>query len=359
MTTNSSNRIRIKDIAGKAGVSVGTVDRVLHNRGEVAPETREQVMKVIEELGYTPNLLAKSLASKKLYRIAVIIPDSSNDNLYWEKPLEGIQQANSEIKDYNARVEVFTFDINNERNFKQAFKRALETEPDGIVLAPMFSSSSLDLVAKCESHNIPYIFIDVQLDGCNNLAYFGHNARQSGYLAARLMYYGLPDSSEVLVVKLAGNDGVSQHLLRREEGFLEFFSGLENTRNIHTHSAEIHPEGESLESVLDSKLADCNRLKGIFVCNSKVHRIAEYLQKAGREDILLIGFDLIDKNMHFLENGTIDFLIGQKPEDQGYKSVIALFNHLLSQKDVQRTNYSPIEIIMRENIDFYKNHEIQ
>ena len=73
------NKIRIKDIAQKANVSVGTVDRVLHNRGEVAKKTRVQILKIIKELGYTPNILAKSLASRKLYRIAVLVPDSDND----------------------------------------------------------------------------------------------------------------------------------------------------------------------------------------------------------------------------------------------------------------------------------------
>jgi LacI family transcriptional regulator len=64
VTKEPAGKIRIKDIAEKASVSIGTVDRVLHNRGEVAEETRQQVLNIIAKLGYTPNLLAKSLGDE-------------------------------------------------------------------------------------------------------------------------------------------------------------------------------------------------------------------------------------------------------------------------------------------------------
>jgi LacI family transcriptional regulator len=99
-------KIRIKDIAQLANVSVGTVDRVLHNRGNVNEEKWEKVMKIINELSYTPNILAKSLASKKIIRIAVLIPEPYNSfNLYLEKPLDGINQAREELSDYNVDVQ--------------------------------------------------------------------------------------------------------------------------------------------------------------------------------------------------------------------------------------------------------------
>ena len=56
-------KIRIKDIAAQTGVSIGTVDRVLHNRGHVSPDVRARVLKVMEEMGYEPNIMARSLAN--------------------------------------------------------------------------------------------------------------------------------------------------------------------------------------------------------------------------------------------------------------------------------------------------------
>ena len=59
------DKIRIKDIAALAGVSTGTVDRVLHNRGEVSQKSREKIEKILTELNYQPNIYATALASKK------------------------------------------------------------------------------------------------------------------------------------------------------------------------------------------------------------------------------------------------------------------------------------------------------
>ena len=73
-------KITIKDVAAQAKVSIGTIDRVLHNRGQVKRGTRIQVMTIIKELGYKPNLIAKSLSLKKSFLIAVLIPDAGDSN---------------------------------------------------------------------------------------------------------------------------------------------------------------------------------------------------------------------------------------------------------------------------------------
>jgi len=61
----------VREIAKKAGVSIGTVDRVIHGRGRVAPETRNCILSIIEESGYTPNPIARHLKLNKKYTLAV------------------------------------------------------------------------------------------------------------------------------------------------------------------------------------------------------------------------------------------------------------------------------------------------
>ncbi|EJW92983.1 protein containing Bacterial regulatory protein, LacI domain protein, partial [gut metagenome] len=63
-----SKNYRIKDIALLAGVSTGTVDRILHNRGKVSEESRRKIEDVLKKINYQPNLIARSLALKKSYR---------------------------------------------------------------------------------------------------------------------------------------------------------------------------------------------------------------------------------------------------------------------------------------------------
>ena len=97
---NQNTKIRIKDIATMAGVSEGTVDRVLHERGEVSEKSREAVQKVLDEINYSPNLLARSLASKKHYQFACLIPMHKATD-YWESVEKGFSQAAIDYLHYN------------------------------------------------------------------------------------------------------------------------------------------------------------------------------------------------------------------------------------------------------------------
>src|SRR5699024_6771012 len=93
---SDKTNIRIEDIAEMAGVSVGTVDRVLHNRGNVSAEAEREVKKVLSKTSYTPDPIAKSLGTKKDFEIAVIMPHPEQDE-YWELSEDGIEHARQEI----------------------------------------------------------------------------------------------------------------------------------------------------------------------------------------------------------------------------------------------------------------------
>ena len=87
-----SEKPTIMDIARMSGLSKGTVDRVLHNRGEVSKKSYEKVMAVIKELGYEPNVFASALARGVSPRIAVLIP-LHGPGSFWELALKGISKA--------------------------------------------------------------------------------------------------------------------------------------------------------------------------------------------------------------------------------------------------------------------------
>lgn len=358
MKRTATSKIGIKDIAKQANVSIGTVDRVLHNRNEVSRTTREQVLKIIDELGYTPNLLAKSLASKMKYTIAILIPDPSK-NTYWEKPLEGIKAASREIKKFNFELQIDTFDYSNEKSFIEKANEILESNPSGFIFAPVFYDSSLRVVEKCDKLELPYVFFDVFIENCKNLAYFGQNSAQSGYLAARLMNYSIDKvTSHIYIVKPLNPFAPVYHLSLREKGFISYFSE-ETTNQVILHSMNVDISSPSiLDTSLDTIFSSDQRPSGLFVANSRVHLVAKYLEMNQIKNVVLIGYDLIQENIDYLEKGIIQFLICQKPEEQGYKSVFSLFNHLFLKKPVDKLNYSPIDIIIKENIEYYKNFKI-
>jgi LacI family transcriptional regulator len=352
---NTEHRVTIKDVAAMAGVSIGTVDRVLHGRGEVNQETHDRVMSFVRKLRYTPNLLAKSLALKKNFTIAVLIPDAGKDNVYWKKPVEGFMRAAAELKDFSTKIAILHYDIGDEKSFIREFKNVLSLNPDGIILAPNFHDAALNLIPLCRERDIPFMFVDNDLEN-QSLAFFGQDAVQSGMVAARLMQYGLKENSIVLVLNLARNKAITRHMHSREKGFTGYFEENQGSK-IRTVSMSVdlslknEPE-KTLKSLLDRH----HGVTGIFVTNSRVHRVASMLEKAGINDIILAGYDLVDTNLEYLEKGFIDFLICQKPEDQGYKSAMAMFNYLLNGRPAEKINYSPIDIIMKENVNYYRNN---
>ena len=358
MKKEAASKIGIKDIAKQANVSIGTVDRVLHNRIEVSKTTREQVLKIIDELGYTPNLLAKSLASKIKYTIAVLIPDPTN-NAYWEKPLEGIKAAAREIKKFNFELQVATFDYSNENSFIEKSNEILESNPSGFIFAPVFYESSLNLIEKCDQLELPYVLFDVFIENCKNLAYFGQNSVQSGFLAARLMSYSIDKGiNHIYIVKPLNLSAPVYHLSLREKGFISYFSqDTANMAILHSMSVDISSPSILVES-LDSIFSSDQKPSGLFVANSRVHLVARYFEKNKIKNVVLIGYDLLYENIEYLEKGIIQFLICQKPEEQGYKSVFSLYNHLFLKKPVDKLTYSPIDIIMKENIEYYKHFKI-
>lgn len=355
MENNRKKKIRIKDIAEHAGVSIGTVDRVLHNRGEVNEETKKRILDIVNKLGYKPNILAKSLASKRHHRIATLIPDASDNNPYWEKPRLGIIQAASEIKDFNTEVEFYTFNATDVTTFVEKSRQILDSKPDGVVFDPVFKEASIDFVEVLDALSIPYIYIDVDLEKGNTLSYFGQDAEKSGFVAAKLMHYNIKEDATILVVKLANKKAISRHLIRRENGFNEFFqqSNISNSVAIVSIVIDLAQEDEP-STTLTQKLQEYKNVKGIFVPNSRVFKVARFLEESQNQKILLLGYDLVDSNIYYLEKGIIDFLIGQKPEEQGYKGVMAMFNKLVGLKHPEKENNSPIDIIMKENIEYYK-----
>lgn len=74
MSDNEHTTVRIVDIARMAGVSVATVDRVIHNRGKVSEENLARINEVLRRVDYRPNLIARSLASGRRYTLCAVMP---------------------------------------------------------------------------------------------------------------------------------------------------------------------------------------------------------------------------------------------------------------------------------------------
>jgi LacI family transcriptional regulator len=346
-------KIRIKDIALKAGVSAGTVDRALHNRGEVSEKTKARIYSIAKELNYTPDILARTLALKKKHTIALLLPETTPLSLYWEFSKKGIDKALDELSHFAVDVKKFYFDLSKKETFAKCIKKLFAERPDAVLTAPVFQKESEEFIKQCRKINLPFLFIDSNIENGGALSFIGQNAWQSGQVAAHLLSLTVEPGEEILIVSIA-KDPDNIHFIKRIEGFKDYFFNKKKQPKVLIHVINIDSENrQNIADVLGPSVK--KNTKGIFVPNSKVFRVADHLNENGNNGLRLIGYDLLPRNIKHLKNGTIDFLISQRPEEQGYRGVVSLLNHLVLKKRVEALQYIPIDILTKENIKYYNN----
>lgn len=360
----NKNAVRIKDIAAKAHVSVGTVDRVLHNRGRVSEDVRQKVLAMMQELNYEPNMIARTLGSNRTYQLAALQPDHTLDP-YWQAPWDGIEKAARELKQYGVNLTVYSYSLTEVESFLAQAEAATHARPDGILIAPLFYRESLAFFERWQQQGIPFVLFNTYIAELPALSYVGQDSYQSGYLAGKLVQVGQPQPSTFLIAHIAEDLTNSVHITQKERGFRDYFAQLataqskpateERTHNAYSIlSAELpNPAHPSFARQLNRLLDEEPRLRGIFVSTSKAYEIAPYLQAYHREEIRLVGYDLLERNIHFLREGVIDFLINQNPKKQGYRGIYTLADLLVFKKEVAPLKYLPLDIITKENVQYY------
>lgn len=345
--------VGVKEIARRANVSIATVDRVLHKRNGVSLKTKEKIESIIKELNYQPNILARRLASKKMLKLAILIPEVSIETAFWQAPLDGVLKAEEEIKRYGISIEKYFFDQNDIKTFEKQTKLILNEQYDGILLAPMFIDESIEFVNDLKKRNIPYVFINSDIPNQDSLCYIGPNLYHSGYMGAHLLNYLLEEEQTILLVNISKEINTHHHLLRKEEGFRAYFK--DNHKSNKVVKIDVRQTSyDSVEKHLDEVFEERNDISAVFITNSRVSSVARYLQQHNMKK-LLIGFDFLPENIDFLKKDTIDFLICQKPQQQGYRGIMALYNKLVNNITPEKVNFMPIDIITRENFLFYEN----
>lgn len=345
--------IGVKEIAKKANVSIATVDRVLHNRPGVSIATKQKIDGIIKKYNYQPNILARRLASRRVLRFATLIPSVSKETDYWLSPLQGIAEAETEIKPFGITIDKYFYDLNEEKTFAIQAKKILNSSPDGVLLAPTFVEDSKKFVKQCEQKKIPYVFINSDVPEQNNLCYIGPDLYSSGYMGAHLVNYLVKENQIALLVNISKVMDSMYHLLRKEEGFRSYFQN--HPKKIKILKTDIKKtDYSSIKKELNNLFKE-NDIKIVFVTNSRVFYVARFFEEMGIKNVSLIGYDFIEKNLRYLDKDVIDFLICQKPQEQAYKGIMALYNKLVKNENIDKVYHMSIDIIAKENYKFYKN----
>lgn len=348
------DRIRIKDIARLANVSVGTVDRVIHGRSGVSESSKKRVEEILKQLDYQPNMYASALASNKKYAFACLLPQHLEGD-YWTAVEAGISEALVAYSDFNTTVKTTYYDPYDYQSFVEASCAIIEGHPDGVMVAPTVPQHTKGLTDRLTELNIPFIYIDSNIKDVPPLAFFGQNSRQSGYFAARMLMLLAGDEKEIVIFRKI-HQGIigSNQQMNREKGFRQYME--EHHPSCLILELDLHAEHNDEDNqMMDEFFRQHPTVNSGITFNSKVYILGEYLQLRQRKGFNLIGYDLLERNVACLKQGSISFLLAQQPELQGFNGIKTLCDHLIFKKEVTCINYMPIDLLTVETIDYYSN----
>ena len=147
----------IREIAKRAKVSIGTVDRVINNRGRVSQETKKTILRIIKETNYQPNIYARNLSLSKEFHFSILIPELSQDCNYWKLHKKGIDKALKELIPNKVKGKIYYFSRYSESSLQKAYLKMIKEKPDGAIIAPVLESKTRELLADINK-SLPFVF---------------------------------------------------------------------------------------------------------------------------------------------------------------------------------------------------------
>ena len=353
----ANEKITIKDIAVRAGVSAGTVDRVLHNRPNVSKSALEKVNKALEEMDYKPNMYASALAYNKSYNFYCVLPKHESE-AYWDEIEEGAQACTEFRRDFGISLKFIYYERFNNQSFTRMVREFFTAKIDGVIIVPTLEQTAR-FTEKLTERGIPYVLLDSYMPDLKPLAFFGQDSFASGYFAARMLMLIASKEKEIALFKQTRDGKVgSKQQANRETGFRHYMVDHFPDIKITEVDLPLDEDREQYNPILEKFFTEHPLVHHCITFNSKAHLVGEFLRKTNRRNIQIMGYDMVPKNEECIRQGSISFLIAQHAYQQGYASVDALFNAIVMKREVTPVNYMPIEILTKENVEFYRRKAI-
>ncbi|MFA7055534.1 MAG: LacI family DNA-binding transcriptional regulator [Acholeplasmataceae bacterium] len=230
----------IYDVARGAGVSLATVSRVLNNPEKVKDETRQRVLKVIKELGYRPNVIARGLASRKTTTVGVVISDITRASV--AEMLGGISDI---AQNYHYSIKLFS--VREDMDVIDTLHNIVAEQVDGVLylndelsemrvneIKKMFTSNNIPFVfanVVSDDQDVPTVSIDYEKAGYEITKLLIEDNRENIYLLSTARRYSVNDKKEAGYTKAMQEAGMEPKIFRtsgdtliNRQHFSTFFS---------------------------------------------------------------------------------------------------------------------------------------
>ena len=330
-------RATIKMIAEKAGVSIGTVDRVLHDRPYVKAEVRERVLQVMEELDYHPNHMASALATSGTpRRFAVVQPTWEG---YVGRAISlGVYRFREERRDYNLHIAVEEYPLGDTEACLAILDLLAAEGVDGVALCASDTEAARKKLQELTERHIPVVTFNSDITGARRLCYVGEDAHRAGRIAGEIASKFCRPGDRLLLV-YAGPEYVSHKA--RVDGFMERleelgFSGSDFRVAITRNDYDL-----TLAAV-SRALEEEPELKLVYMANLSVPACVVAIRRAGKEGrVRVLAHDGGPEIRAFLQTGQVDFSIDQNLTYQSYQALSVLFQMVLEHKPPEQEFFYP------------------
>lgn len=346
-------KVTMQQIAERAGVSRGTVDKVLHNRGGVGEEVRERVQRILEESGYQYKPRnQKNKPAGGIKEIAAIIPMLTDP--YHKSAYNGIQRACALLGKGNVHVSTYFMQTHYPDGLAPILRELLQNPPDGMILQGVLNDEIDELLARFVEKNIPFVLYDSDNPATDRLCFVGENAEKSGRIGASLMAKRISKKGSVLLF-----GGVRMFLShgQRVDGFKQLIES--QYPGIHVVDAIETMDTGVIYDKTRRAIQQYDDLSGIFIATGHTTAVARAVIDEGRSgSIGVVGYHNSGDVKAMVDIGMVDFALDVGPFQQGYQAFQALHEYLCyGQQPEEKVIHVPIQIVIDELLDILVSEE--
>jgi LacI family transcriptional regulator len=336
-------------IAEMANVSIGTVDRALHERPGIKEATRQHILQIARQIGYTPNLAARSLSvARNSARVGVCIPREIH--FFYDQLWSGVLDEARRVGQLGIQFENRPVQVLGEGD-TAVFKDLVKSGVDGIILTAGNPKDLTPLIDDAEAKGIRVVCVSTDAPESHRSCVVCVEPSLNGSLAGELMGKLVPPDSKVAVV--AGMLTAEDHR-KKTAGFSETFprhcAGGKIVSVIEGHE----DEEESFQKTSDL-LRRVPDLAGLYVNTVNCLPVCRALKAqslAGK--VKLITTDLFAEMSPYFQEGTITASIYQQPHRQGQLAVRVMADNLTNKIHFPPAVHLSPGLVMSSNLHLFR-----
>lgn len=324
--------VTIKKIAQVSGVSRGTVDRVLNNRGKVSREAEELVRRTAAELGYTPNQAGKALAARKKKFVVGIILCSEGIEFY-DEVLSGIEKAEREASEYGVKVCLKTmkgYDIKRQL----ALVESMEGSVNCLILNAINDEEIAEKINALYEKGIFVVTINTDVENSRRICFVGPDFIKSGETACGMI--GLLTGGQAHVGLATGSVKILGHN-QRLTGFRNICKSKYPELKV-VDIIETEDDDATAYERTARMLAEHPEIEAIYIAAAGPAGVCRAVEESGRE-LVLVANDCTPTIRRLIQSGEVKASICQQPFTQGYQSLTIAVRTLVSGTLPEKDNY--------------------